>query len=57
MLNIKGAKEIKVELTLTEEALGMMPSNKEIHSTYIASNAPDAPTMNTNSPLSMLRDT
>lgn len=34
--------EIKVRLTLTEEALGMMPSNKKLHETYIASKAPDA---------------
>ena len=37
--------EIKVRLTFTEEALGMMPADKEIHETYIASNAPDAPSM------------
>ena len=37
--------EIKVKLTLTEEALGMMPNDKEIHETYIAGNAPDAPSM------------
>lgn len=36
-------KEIKVRMTLTEEALGMMPTDKEIHETYIASKAPDAP--------------
>lgn len=35
-------KEIKVRLTLTDEALGMMPTDKEIHETYIASKAPDA---------------
>lgn len=35
--------EMKVRLTLTEEALGMMPANKELHETYIASKAPDAP--------------
>lgn len=34
--------EMKVKLTLTEEALGMMPTNKELHETYIASKAPDA---------------
>ena len=37
--------EIKVRLTLTEEALGMMPTDKEIHETYIAGNAPDAPSI------------
>lgn len=36
-------KEMKIKLVLTEEALGMMPNNKEIHETYIASKAPDAP--------------
>ena len=36
-------KELKVKLTLTEEALGMMPTDKEIHETYIAGKAPDAP--------------
>ena len=36
-------KTMKVKLTLTEEALGMMPADKEIHTNYIASNAPDAP--------------
>ena len=35
-------KELKVKLTLTEEALGMMPANTELHETYIASKAPDA---------------
>lgn len=34
--------EMKVKLTLTEEALGMMPTNQELHETYIASKAPDA---------------
>lgn len=37
--------EIKVKLTLTEEALGMMPTDKELHETYIASKAPDAATI------------
>lgn len=35
-------KTMKVRLTLVEEALGMTPSDKNIHETYIASNAPDA---------------
>ena len=38
-------KDMKVRLTLTEEALGMMPADKELHETYIASNAPDAPSL------------
>ena len=37
--------EMKVRITLTEEALGMMPNNKEIHETYIASKSPDAATI------------
>lgn len=38
-------KELKVRLTLTDEALGMMPADKEIHAAYIASRAPDAPSI------------
>lgn len=38
-------KELKVRLTLTEEALGMMPTNPNVHETYIASRAPDAPSI------------
>ena len=38
-------KELKVKITLTEEALGMMPSNPDIHEQYIASHAPDAPSI------------
>lgn len=38
-------KTMKVRLTLIEEALGMTPADKDIHETYIASNAPDAPSM------------
>lgn len=38
-------KELKVRLTLTDEALGMMPTDKELHETYIASKAPDAPSI------------
>lgn len=37
--------EIKVKLTLTEEALGMMPTYKDIYETYIASKSPDAKTI------------
>lgn len=37
--------EIKVKLTLIEEALGMMPTDSKIHETYIAGNAPDAPSI------------
>lgn len=36
-------KTMKVRLVLCEEALGMMPSDPNIHEEYIASNAPDAP--------------
>ena len=35
---------LKVRITLTEEMLGMASANPEIHETYIASQAPDAPT-------------
>lgn len=38
-------KDMKVRITLTDEALGMMPANPEIHETYIASKAPDAPSI------------
>lgn len=37
--------EMKIKVTLIEETLGMMPNNKEIHETYIASKAPDAATI------------
>jgi len=37
-------KELKVRITFTEEILGTASSDPEIHSTFIASNAPDAPT-------------
>ena len=36
-------KEIKVNVTLIEEMLGMSPSDPEIADTFIASNAPNAP--------------
>lgn len=36
-------QEIKVRLTFTEEILGTAAADKEIHKTYIASLAPDAP--------------
>jgi hypothetical protein len=36
-------KTLKVRVTLTEEALGMMPTSKEVHEEFIASKAPDAP--------------
>lgn len=36
-------QEIKVRLTFTEEILGTASADKEIHKTYIASLAPDAP--------------
>lgn len=38
-------KTLKVRLTLTEEALGMMPTSKEVHEEFIASKAPDAPSI------------
>ena len=38
-------KELHVRLTLTDEALGMMPSDPDLHENYIASKAPDAKTM------------
>lgn len=36
-------KEMKVRLTFTEEILGTVSNDKEIHAEYIASKAPDAP--------------
>lgn len=36
-------KEIKVKLTFLEEVLGTASADKEIHCTFIASKAPDAP--------------
>jgi len=38
-------KTMKVRLTLIEEALGMMPTSKEVHEEFIASKAPDAPSI------------
>ncbi|MCM1327282.1 MAG: hypothetical protein NC094_12030 [Bacteroidales bacterium] len=38
-------KEMRVRLTFLEEILGTASADKEIHRTYIASNAPDAPTL------------
>lgn len=37
-------KEFKIRITLTEEMLGMSPTDPEIFDNFIASNAPDAPT-------------
>jgi hypothetical protein len=37
-------KQLKVRLTLLEEALGSLPADPEIHDKFIASKAPDAPT-------------
>lgn len=34
--------KVRVKLTLTESILGSSPANKELHSEYIASKAPDA---------------
>lgn len=36
-------KEMKVRLVFTEEILGTASNDKEIHSGFIASKAPDAP--------------
>lgn len=36
-------KELKVRLTFLEEILGTASADPEIHETFIASNAPDAP--------------
>lgn len=36
-------KEMKVRLTFLEEVFGTASSDPEIHESYIASNAPDAP--------------
>lgn len=38
-------KILKVKVTTTEEILGTASSNKEIHEEFIASKAPDAPSM------------
>ena len=38
-------KTLKVKVTFTEELLGTASSNKEIHEEFIASKAPDAPSM------------
>ena len=35
---------MKVKVTFTEEVLGTASADKEVHRTYIASKAPDAPT-------------
>lgn len=35
-------KMMKIRITTTEEMLGSLPNNKELHETYIASKAPDA---------------
>lgn len=40
-----GIKKIKVRITLLEEMLGTASANPEIHSEFIASKAPDAPSM------------
>ena len=37
-------KTMKVRLEFLEEVLGTASADPEIHETYIASNAPDAPT-------------
>lgn len=38
-------KELKVKVTMTEEMLGTASANPDIHKEFIASNAPDAPSM------------
>lgn len=38
-------REMRVRLTFLEEVLGTASADKEIHRTYIASNAPNAPTL------------
>lgn len=38
-------KTRKIRITTTEEMLGSLPNNKELHETYIASKAPDASTI------------
>lgn len=38
-------KEIKVKITLLEEMLGTASANPELHEEFIASKAPDAPSM------------
>ena len=38
-------KELKVKVTFTDEALGMMPADPNIHEQYIASKSPDAATI------------
>ena len=42
---VKNENIIRVRLTTIDEILGSQPNDKEIYSTYIASKAPDAPTM------------
>lgn len=39
----KANKRLHVRVTFTEEVLGTLPNNHELHDTYIASKAPDAP--------------
>nr|DAG74990.1 MAG TPA: hypothetical protein [Caudoviricetes sp.] len=38
-------KALKVKLTFIEEVLGLSPASKEVYRDYIASKAPDAPTV------------
>lgn len=38
-------KEIKVKLTFTEPVLGTYPGDPDIYRTFVASNSPDAATM------------
>lgn len=48
-------KEIKVKLTFLEEVLGTASADKEIHGKFIASKAPDAPSMEEESRLWALK--
>lgn len=38
-------KELKVHITFLEELLGTAPADKDLYTTYIGSNAPDAPSL------------
>lgn len=42
---MKANKEIKVKITFTDDVLGMMPADPEVYKRFIATHAPDAPTM------------
>lgn len=44
-MTTEAMKILIVEITFTEEVLGTASSNKDIHSRFVASKAPDAPSM------------